>query len=182
LVLNFWLALWLAGKCGAVIGHPHRGIIKTSMWKDYVIGWIDPTYVISLCPQAKWYVLIWFKYLIPLTCLKNPFLAQSQNKIQEYLPDFCFKMCIAIVLDITSKNNAKYYVTLVSILSPFFGTFLKPFTRCIDQFEIFQSWYNASHWFVCKLEDIHQIAKNFENFDFDKNCKISKNRRFDKMV
>ena len=28
-----------------------------------------PTYVISLSPQAKWYQLIWFKYLIPLTCL-----------------------------------------------------------------------------------------------------------------
>ena len=29
-----------------------------------------PTYVISLSPRAKWYVLIWFEYLIRLTCLK----------------------------------------------------------------------------------------------------------------
>ena len=29
-----------------------------------------PTYAISLSPQAKWYVLIWYKYSIPLTCLK----------------------------------------------------------------------------------------------------------------
>ena len=28
------------------------------------------THVISLSPQAKWYVLILFKYLVPLTCLK----------------------------------------------------------------------------------------------------------------
>ena len=33
-------------------------------------------YVISLSPQAKWYVLIWFKYLIPLTCLKLRVIAR----------------------------------------------------------------------------------------------------------
>ena len=33
-----------------------------------------PTYVISLYPQAKWYVLIRYTYLIPLTCLN-----QSEN-------------------------------------------------------------------------------------------------------
>jgi len=32
-----------------------------------------PTYVILLFPQVKWYVLIWYKYLIPLTCLKTMF-------------------------------------------------------------------------------------------------------------
>ena len=43
-----------------------------------------PTYVISISPQAKWYVLIWFKYSIPLTCLKikrswcrDPYLAYA---------------------------------------------------------------------------------------------------------
>jgi len=45
--------------------------LKTSTWKEYVFGWMShPTYVISLSPQAKWDMLIWFKYLIPLTCLK----------------------------------------------------------------------------------------------------------------
>ena len=45
--------------------------VKTSSWKEYVLGWMNnPTYVISISLQAKWYVLIWFKYLIPLTCLK----------------------------------------------------------------------------------------------------------------
>ena len=33
-----------------------------------------PAHVISLSPQAKWYVLIWFKYFIPLTCLNQPIL------------------------------------------------------------------------------------------------------------
>ena len=45
-------------------------IFKTRTWKEYMFGWMSHlTYVISLSPQAKWYVLIWFKYLIPLTCL-----------------------------------------------------------------------------------------------------------------
>ena len=41
-----------------------------------------PTYVISLSPQAKWYVLIGLKYLIPLTCLKLENFRQfcSNNK------------------------------------------------------------------------------------------------------
>ena len=44
--------------------------LKTSTWNEYVFGLMsNPTYVISLSPQAKWYVLIWLKYLIPLTCL-----------------------------------------------------------------------------------------------------------------
>ena len=30
---------------------------------------IHSTYVIALSPQAKWYVVIRFKYLIPITCL-----------------------------------------------------------------------------------------------------------------
>ena len=48
-----------------------RASVKTSTWKKYVCGWIHSTYITSLSPQAKWYVLIWFKYLIPLTCLKR---------------------------------------------------------------------------------------------------------------
>ena len=45
---------------------------KISTWKEYVFGWmIQLTFIISLSPQAEWYVLIWIKYLIPLTCLNN---------------------------------------------------------------------------------------------------------------
>ena len=40
-----------------------------------------PTYVISVSPQAKWYVLIWFKYLIPLTCLKQLKAKLAYNKL-----------------------------------------------------------------------------------------------------
>ena len=44
---------------------------KASMWKYYVFGLMShSTFVILLSPQAKWYVLIWFQYLNPLTCLK----------------------------------------------------------------------------------------------------------------
>ena len=44
---------------------------KTSEWNEYVFGSMShPTYVISVSLQAKRYVLIWFKYLIPLTTLK----------------------------------------------------------------------------------------------------------------
>ena len=47
-------------------------IFKTSMWKDYVFGYMShSTHVISLSPQAKGYVLILFKHLIPLTFLKT---------------------------------------------------------------------------------------------------------------
>ena len=35
------------------------------------------------------------------------FLSVFFSKNLEYLPDFRFEMCITIVLDITSKNNAK---------------------------------------------------------------------------
>ena len=42
---------------------------------------IHPTYVISLSPQTKWYMLIWLKYLIPPTCLK------SFYKNLKYYPD-----------------------------------------------------------------------------------------------
>ena len=42
-------------------------------------GWVIQTYVISQYPQAKWYVFIWFKYLIPLTCLKFHFQWISLN-------------------------------------------------------------------------------------------------------
>ena len=45
--------------------------LKTSMWKDYVFGWMShPTHVISLSPEGKRYVLIWIKLLTPLTRLK----------------------------------------------------------------------------------------------------------------
>ena len=47
-------------------------LIRASTWNEYVFGLMShPTYVISLSPQTKWYVLIWYRYLIPLTCLKN---------------------------------------------------------------------------------------------------------------
>ena len=40
----------------------------------------NPTFVISLSPQAKWYVLIWFKFSIPLTCLKIFLEIESMKK------------------------------------------------------------------------------------------------------
>ena len=41
------------------------------MWKDYVFGRMShPTHVILLYQQAKRYVLILIKWLIPLICLK----------------------------------------------------------------------------------------------------------------
>ena len=44
---------------------------KTSTWEKYVFGWMSHSiHVISLSPQAKWYVLIWINYWIPLTCLE----------------------------------------------------------------------------------------------------------------
>ena len=37
--------------------------LKTSTWNEYVFALIShPTYVISICPRAKWYVLIGFKF------------------------------------------------------------------------------------------------------------------------
>ena len=48
--------------------HP-KIYFKTSTWNEYVFDLMGhPTYVIS---KAKWYVLIWIKNLIPLTCLKK---------------------------------------------------------------------------------------------------------------
>ena len=50
---------------------PSLFLFKTSLWNEYVFGRMShPTYVISPSPEVKWYVLIWIKYLIPLTCLK----------------------------------------------------------------------------------------------------------------
>ena len=72
--------------------------------------------------------------------IRKPLLDFRRRNLK-YLPDFRFEMCITIVLDITGKNNAKVIMSHVSILSPIF----EPFSRCIDQFKIFQSWYNASH-------------------------------------
>ena len=42
-------------------------------------------HVISLSPQAKWYVLILFQYLIPLTCL-NPYwqITETKSKTWEF--------------------------------------------------------------------------------------------------
>ena len=68
------ISLFEAVKSGRVEGTDFRSnhpFFKTITWKEYVFSWMsNPTYVISLSPQAKWYVLIWLKYLIPLTCLK----------------------------------------------------------------------------------------------------------------
>ena len=66
LVFKFWLVDTLKTQSDW-----ERFWLKTSKWNEYLISWmIHSTYVISLSPQAKWHVLIWFKYLIPLTCLK----------------------------------------------------------------------------------------------------------------
>ena len=47
-------------------------IFKTSEWNEYVISWLSYlTYVDPLFSQAKWYVLILFKNLIPLTWLND---------------------------------------------------------------------------------------------------------------
>ena len=43
--------------------------------------------------------------------------------ILEYLPNFSFEMCIAIVLNITSKNNTKYYATCVIFVTSIFLNF-----------------------------------------------------------
>ena len=40
------------------------------MWNDYVFGWMIHSRKL-LFSQSKWYVLILFKYLIPLTCLNS---------------------------------------------------------------------------------------------------------------
>ena len=57
--------------CFKAIAPVWNPIFKTSTWNECVFGWMShPTYVISLSPQTKWYMLIWFKYWIPLTCLK----------------------------------------------------------------------------------------------------------------
>ena len=44
-----------------------------------------PTYVMSLSPQAKWYVLIRWKYLIPLTCLNRgePFWSAWEGRLSK---------------------------------------------------------------------------------------------------
>ena len=33
-----------------------------------------------------------------------------------------------------------------------------PLFAAVDKFEVFQAWDYTPHWFVCKLEDVHQIA------------------------
>ena len=40
------------------------------------------THVISLSPQAKWYVLILIKYLIPPTCLKYYIWSDDKTNIK----------------------------------------------------------------------------------------------------
>ena len=63
-------------------------IFKTSTWNEYVFSWMShPTYyVISLSPQVKWYVLIWFKYFTPLTCLKIFHFFLQNNNFRNFNP------------------------------------------------------------------------------------------------
>ena len=72
LLLECWV--WFHGFSVAVMVAKEgswKFKFKASMWKEYVFGWMShPTHVIPQSRQAKWYVLIWFEYLIPLTCLK----------------------------------------------------------------------------------------------------------------
>ena len=56
--------------------------VKKSTRKEYVFDWMcHSTYVISLSPQAKLYVHIWFKYLVPITCLKKRTISQTTKTL-----------------------------------------------------------------------------------------------------
>ena len=36
----------------------------------------------------------------------------------------------------------------------------KPLLPAVDKLEVSQSRHHTAHWFVCKLEDVHQIASS----------------------
>ena len=66
-----WNWIWLENGSKMAPSFWRFEVFKTSTWNEYAFGGMShPTYVISLYPEAKWYVFIWIKYLIPLTCLK----------------------------------------------------------------------------------------------------------------
>ena len=71
---------WLTAthQAAAKVNHNIFSYFKTIYRKDYVFDWMShSTHVISLSPQAKWYVLILFKYLIELTCLKHQIIVTN---------------------------------------------------------------------------------------------------------
>ena len=73
------------------VNWPHRKCFKMCTWKDYVFDWTShSTSVISLSSQAKWYVLIQFKYLIPFLALSfngETFKTEASSKFPHY--DVC---------------------------------------------------------------------------------------------
>ena len=71
--------------------------VKGSTGNEYVLSLMSHlTHVNSLFSRAKWYVLIWFKYFIPLTCLKS--LLGDPEDIQEICDS-----CKPEILNITAK-------------------------------------------------------------------------------
>ena len=144
---------------------------KTSTWNEYVFCCMShSTYVISWSPQAKCYVLIWFKYLIPLTCLKIFRIPNGWWKLRwnrclpacQMFPRMCqHRIMSKCCLNIATKNfrkyplvkNWKFWLYFIFSLPKLFNLFLTILSIRVNPDQTWITWpLHVQHFNMEKVE------------------------------
>ena len=97
---NDFMKLWAWNSCYDL------QLFKKSTSNECVFGLMShPTHVLSLSPQSKWYVLIWSKYLIPLTCLN---IASTNHWIEKGPFEYA-KVIVSDAMKAATHSSRRYH-------------------------------------------------------------------------